>query len=246
MWLILCESDDLGALWVAKALKERGETPVELVTVENIAYSLAWEFHLNGMAGGLRIQLADGREIDSALVTGVLNRLHSLPYEHLGEVAGEDLDYCVQETHAFAMAWLQAFPIPVVNPPSASGLCGGYRHVSEWLALAVRSGLSIPDYLHRSECSGESEESFPELSGDEPTATVIVLEDAVFCSETVPDSLRDGCRKLATLAELPLLGATFTRFPGKDWLFVGATPTPDLKLAGPGFPEALIRCWESS
>ena len=246
MKLVLCEADDLGALWVYESLRARDGSAVELVTAGALAYGLSWEYRLGTSTDALRIQLSEGREIHGDQVTGVLNRLHTLPSDHMKEPAEDDLDYCVQEVYSFGMAWLSSIPAPVVNPPSAAGLSGGCRHRSEWLWQAAKAGLEIPEYRHHSGAGGHGPGE--DLVLDDPRLeampVVIVLGNRVFME--APDSVQDGCRRLAAASGVPLLGASFVRDAANRWLFVNATVLPDLRFAGDGFARALVEYWEAT
>jgi hypothetical protein len=144
MWLVLCSAQDVSALWAFQGLQLRGLRPIELVTAEMLPYSLKWEHTLGASDPSISITLVDGRVIKNGAVRGVLNRLTHVPLQHLA--GAPDYDYAMQEYTAFFMSWLFALPQPVLNRADAQGLCGAWRHISEWVWLAGRAGLPTTPY----------------------------------------------------------------------------------------------------
>jgi hypothetical protein len=80
----------------------------------------------------------------------VLNRLVSVPDEMLRPAHPQDRDYVTQELTAFFLSWLYSLPPPVLNRPAPHGLCGSWRHRSQWVWLAARAGLPTPSYRQTS------------------------------------------------------------------------------------------------
>ena len=95
MWLVLCTSDDLPALWVARGLIARGLQPLEVVTAEALAYNQRFEHRLVAGRPSVNITLADGRVIDSKTVRGTFNRLNFIPGSHL-RASSKDRQYAEQ------------------------------------------------------------------------------------------------------------------------------------------------------
>jgi hypothetical protein len=219
MWLVLCDRNDVPALWAARGLAARGLEPLELVTTDALAYALRWEHRVGAAGASIAVELADGRRIDGDGLRGVLNRVVALPEAHLHRAAPADLDYARQELSAFFLSWLAALPCPVVNAPTAQGLSGGWRHRSEWLALAARAGLPIAPFR---------------MNGTTPAAvawasarTVVVVGGEAVSPEA-PAPILAGCARLAGLVETAVLGVDFDA----AWRVEGATPQPDLRLGG--------------
>jgi hypothetical protein len=232
MWLVLCASSDVSALWAYQGLKARGLTPLELVSAEMLAYSLRWEQRLGSDGSSLEITLADGRTISDVTTRGVLNRLMSVPPEHLLAAHPNDRDYATQELTAFYMSWLYALPQPVLNRPAPQGLSGQWRHVSEWVWLASKAGLPTSEYRQ------SSHDHLDEMGVERrlvpvgtPVNVVIVVAGHVVGAPAPTDILR-GCQRLAELAGTELLGIEFAPGSAGDWTFAGATPVPDLRLGG--------------
>jgi len=241
MWLVLCPSNDLPALWAFQGLKARGLEPLELVTAESFNLGVRWEHRIGTERVSFTATLTDGRRIRNSDVGGVLNRLTYVPVDSLALFQPADREYVQQELQSFFLGWLAALSGPVINRPTPWGLSGQWRHVSEWIALAERAGLPVPPYRlstrDLSEAAGWPMRAVP---GGTPLLTLIVLGGAVLGSP-VPQEVAVGCMRLAELAETALLGVEFA--PGADgrWIFVGATPQPDLRLGGEALLDVLVK-----
>lgn len=231
MYLVLCESSDISALWAYRGLKSRGLEPIRLVSSEMLAYNLRWVHKIGTDETFSELTLADGGAISGDSTQGVLNRLQTIPSTHL-KASPADKEYAMQELFAFMLGWMHSLPGPVINPPTPQGLAGRWRHITEWIPMASAAGLSTPviqlnssdpvnlDYIRGSMLPKETK-----------VQTVIVLEDRVF-GAVVPAGVAEGCRLLAKRAGTPLLGVQFMPGPARGWLFSGATPLPDLTSGG--------------
>src|SRR5205807_6392049 len=187
-----------------QGLQARGLQPLELVTAEALSASRVWEHRVTTNDVHICVTLADGRKLDSRFVRGTLNRLTLLPTHHFD--ASPDRDYAVQEFSAFCMSWLNALSGPVLNPVSPQGLCGAWRHVSEWVWLAAQAGLPTPAYGQTSGDAFDETQTLRQLFPREtPTQTVIVIGEQVV-GAPAPAKIRAGCVRLAQLAQTPLLG----------------------------------------
>jgi hypothetical protein len=235
MWLVLCTSDDLAALWVARGLTARGLHPLEVVTAEALAYNQRFEHRLIAGRPSVKITLADGRVIDSEAVRGTLNRLNLIPGSHL-RADSKDRQYAEQELYALYLSWLYALPGKMLNRPTPQGLCGSWRHQSEWVWLANQAGLATAAY-------GQSElREAPQPHTLTPAAnrTIIVVE-GLCCGASAPEKITAGCAQLSESSATKLLGVDFHVTPGGEWMFSHATPFPNLRLGGDGMHHALAR-----
>ena len=237
MFLMLCDSPDLSAIWAHQGLRKRG-LPIELITSEMLAYSLYWEHGFR--ADGLRTNfgLADNRKISSKNILGVVNRIQTIPSTHL-RTNKADKEYALQELFAFFLSWIYSLPSPVFNRPTPQGLAGRWRHASEWVLLAHSSSLPTPIYRQ----SSFDEVDSTKLSGKlvhsgTPVSTVIVINEHVIGPKHL-NKMKKGCLKLAELAKTPLLGIDFKKGTSKSWIFAGATPMPNLRLGGIRLLETL-------
>lgn len=193
--------------------------------------------HRLGSAGAVgEVTLADGRQVASTSVRGVLNRLVQTAWDP-GRVRSEDREYAAQELAAFYMSWLRCLPGPVLNPPTPQGLSGYWRHESEWAVLAAQAGLRTPP-LSMGHGHAPGRWLFPDEEAADPTAlSVVVVGDAVIGAAARPD-VGNACRRLAHLSRTPLLGVDLLD-DAHGSTFLHATPHPDLDVWGDDLLVAL-------
>jgi hypothetical protein len=250
MWLMLCESDDHSALWASHGLRARGLEPLEIVTPQALVYGLRWDHRLGVRDTHVAIRLHDARVIDSARTRGVINRLGYLPVSLFAQACDTDRLYAQGEMTALFMSWLAAMPAPVLNRPTAQGLCGAWRHASEWMMLAAEAGLSTRPYHQNGKSNPPSTSAFaaagaaapPALADSRKTrALVLVVGSRVVAPHAIdlPSPIADGCARLARLAGQGLLGIDLTREVDGRWLFNDASPRPDLRAGGAALLDAL-------
>jgi hypothetical protein len=248
MWLMLCESDDHSALWASQGLKARGLEPFEIVTPQALVYGLRWDHRLGVRDTRVAIRLHDARVIDSAHTRGVINRLGYLPVSLFAHACDTDRLYAQGEMTALFMSWLAAMPAPVLNRPTAQGLCGAWRHASEWMMLAAAAGLSTRPYHQNGhhDPSALNAVTAPLASpiaadGHAGRVPVLVVGSRVVAPHAIdlPSPIADGCARLARLAGQGLLGIDLTREADGRWLFNEASPRPDLRAGGTALLDAL-------
>jgi hypothetical protein len=147
-----------------------------------------------------------------------------------------DADYARNELTSFAASWIRALAPRVLNQPTPQGLCGRWRPPLHWRALAVEAGLPVAPL---SVDSREGTPAFPR-PGDEASLTVLAIGGEPL-TDGMPAEVRDGARRLAALADTPILGLRFAGGdPARDgWRLLDATPYPDLSAAGERGAEAL-------
>ena len=231
MWLLLCNASDRAALWAARGLTARRIDPLEVLTPELLHYSRRWEHRLEADGRtSFALTLGDGREVDGRNVRGVLNRIPAVPSHLLAHLVETDRDYAQQEWTAFHMSWLSSLQVPVLNLPVSEGLCGAWRHASEWAWLATHAGLAPGDYVQTSAASGPAARDVPAVR------TVITVDGRGFGD--VPEDIADACAHLAVLAATRVLGVDLDRDTGR---FVAASPLPDLRAGGEPMLDALAR-----
>jgi hypothetical protein len=232
MWLVLCPSTDVAALWAYEGLKSRGLTPLELVCAEELACSLQWNHRVSSSGTRTNIALADGRTITHDAVRGVLNRLAYLPQEHLALGDSSDRDYAQQELTAFYLSWLYAMPRPMLNVPTAQGLCGAWRHISEWVWLAGKAGLPTIPYRQSSFDRSNEEQARGNLTSAQVLKNTVFVVNEQVVGASPPEHIMEGCRRLAELSGTGLLAIEFMADETSSWTFAGATSLPDLRLGG--------------
>jgi hypothetical protein len=230
VWLLICSSDDVPALWAAKRLRARGLSPLVVLSPELLHYGTLWTHRVgNGVASSVRFTLADGTRIDGHEIRGVLNRLTVLPPELVDQFASADRVYALQEWTALHISWLACLTVPVLNRPVMQGLCGAWRHRTEWTWLAGQAGLETYPCLLDS--TAPAEQAPPLVRG----RTVFVI-DGLATDESLPPDVAAACGRLGALAETRLLGVDLD---ADSLRFLGASPRPDLRLGGDAFVDAL-------
>jgi hypothetical protein len=236
MWIVLCKPGDLPALWAYEGLRARGLAPLELVSPQRLLSSPRWEHRLGLDGAHIAIDLPGGKTLDGKSVRGVLNRLAYLPPSLFQQAISEDRMYATQEMTALFMSWLTALPAPVLNRPVSQGLCGSWRHPSEWAMLASRVGL--PTFPFRQSEHLEVPVGRRLSPPHSPVRTAFVVAGR-FLGPPIPPEIAHACTRLATLARVGLLGLEFAAGPASPWTFASASPQPDLRLGGQALLEAL-------
>ena len=61
MWLFLCESNDVSAIWAYQGLKTRGLVPAELIRSEMFELGVRWEHQVGAEGVYVDFTLKDGR-----------------------------------------------------------------------------------------------------------------------------------------------------------------------------------------
>ncbi|MBS0276692.1 MAG: hypothetical protein JSR81_03655 [Proteobacteria bacterium] len=240
MYLVLCHSNDHAAIWAWQALGAAGLPRVELVTTEGLASIRGWKHSLgDGGAVDTSFRLPDGRVATEADIEGVLNRLSAPPHEITAHAAPNDRDYAQQELAAFYLSWLHSLGGRVINPPTAQGLGGRWRHASEWALLAHRAGLRTPVY--RQSHRDRDDLGYASLAPAGADVLRILVAGGEAFGPALPLAVRESCVELGALAETPLLGVDVYREPA-GWRFANATPLPDLTIGGSAFARRLALC----
>ena len=236
MWLLLCTSDDHPALWAADRLRARGLSPLVVLTPELLHFSLGWQHRLgNDDPPSVEFTLADGRVIHDGAVRGVLNRIATLSPHLVAHMAPEDRAYALQEWTALHISWLSAMQVPVLNLPVMQGLCGSWRHDSEWTWLAARAGLRTRPFRQDGACACAPPAPVADDESYRQTRALFVVNGQVVPADVDPGTAA-SCASLGCLSNTRLLGITLD---AHDDTFVGASPRPDLTLGGEPLVVAL-------
>ncbi|HVN02285.1 MAG TPA: hypothetical protein VMT68_18950 [Caulobacteraceae bacterium] len=235
MILIVCDDDDLSAAWAADMLSARGLAPT-LLTGRDLADVTHWRHSVaaDGRAS-LELRLGDGRTLRSDDVSGVLNRLTSVPWSWLSRLGGPDVRYAAQELHALFLSWLQGLPGPMLNRPTPQGLCGNNRHPSAWVALAARAGLPVAPYRQTS-----ADDPAELWSSPYPAASrsVVAIAGRAIGDADLIAAWGEACVRLSAMSGCALLGVDFAEID-RGWRFAAATPSPYLASGGPALADAL-------
>lgn len=230
-WLVLAAEGDDCAGWVADGLADAGLDPLCVVADTELA-GATWTHRIDGDATTTRVDLSDGRSIDSSDIRGTFNRLTYLPPAIADSLAADDQLYGLQEISALMMSWLASLPGPTVNPPDTRGFCGAWRSSGEWALLAGQAGLRCaPVYFDSASDGPGPGRGWRDSGAYVPFAEdVIVVGDAVFSRDDLdPDDI-GACRRLAALASTPVLGIAFAADGTHE--VAGITPLPDLRSGG--------------
>jgi hypothetical protein len=239
MFLILCSSSDVPALWAYNNLTAMGLAPLSLLTTEMLSSAPSWEHYVESTGSRVSLKFGGGYGVSDHTLRGIINRLTGPPQQIVQQVAPADREYALQELNAFYLSWLSSLACPVLNPATPQGLPGRWLHGSEAVIMAHAAGLPAPVYRQ----SGDD----PINAGYMPLAPaqatmkrVIVLEDEVFGDE-LPSGWRERCCAMATLCRTPLLGIDFYfAIREQQWLFSYASPLPDFRIGGLPFLKKLF------
>ena len=237
MWLMLCEPGDTPALWAVRELQRRGRFSVQVVSGAELARAASWEHRIVAGKPSTTIRLADGREISTARVRGVVNRLWQAPTQIAALATGADRDYITNELTALHLSWLGTFPRPVVNRPAPFGFAGPFLSPGHWAGMAAAAGLTPVTTSYSSE-----DEPWAFTLPAPDTRTCVVIGDDVF-GPPLPPALQRGCVALARAAGASLLGIDFVP-DGAALAFATANPLPDFRLAGEAGIAALAALLE--
>ena len=234
MWLVICDPNDSAALWAYAGLRERGLSPLVLITPHELACSTWSEHRIGCNEVTFEIAVPGGQKLVSSDIRGVLNRLSELPVEHLVFSSEEETRYVIQEWNALILSWMTCIGAVSINKASPRGLAGAWRSPAERNALAARARLPVAPLTLSS--GYEAELTHP----SEAERAVMVLGGRVFGDEVQP-RIAEACVQLAALAETTLLGIYFS-FEQGGLLFRTADPLPDLRIGGLDFFDHLHVC----
>jgi hypothetical protein len=227
--LVLAEARDSSALWLAGRLRAQQVQAVEVVTPLQLVCSPRLVHRLATEASGFEICLADGRVLDSAGVDGVVNRLVTVPTQHLQRAAPVDRTYAAGELHAFLLGWLGSLACPVLNPPQPDCLVGPWRPPMEVLHLAAQAGLPFV-----AQPIGEAPIRGPVSGGSS-----FVLDGQVLGAPR-PAPLRDALLRFAALWGARLLQVDFD-LGTKGLALRSATSFVDFRAGGDLLVRGVLR-----
>ena len=236
MILILCDEEDVSALWVAGQLRDRGLSSTVLTGID-LAAVRGWRHRIGGAGAEITLRF-EGTVLHGCAVRGVLNRLSFLPRAWLARVGGPDRDYAMQEMTAFYLSWLHALPGPKLNPPTPQGLCGNLRHPSAWASLASRAGLPVRPYR---QTSSDDPAAAWQTVRDAATRTVLVIGPELVGPPMLVGLHGGACLRLATMSGCPLVGVDFAPDGDGTWRMVAASVAPDLIQGGEPVIAALAK-----
>jgi len=236
MILVICDETDTSAFWAAEALKEHGLSPI-VVTGAELGNVESWRHTVGESGADCEIRFAGGWRLHSSETTGVLNRLVCVPWQWQRQVGGDDRAYALQEMSAFYLSWLYTLRGPIFNKPTPQGLCGNLRHPSAWTALGGRVGLPVRPYQQ----SAETDASPLWWGADSSSSAnlVYVVGSSVIGPQFLVEPHREACLRLATAADIGLLGIEFEAGSEGGWRMCGVSVAPNLIHGGNALAAAL-------
>jgi hypothetical protein len=223
---VLCEPEDEDVLWLAAALRRRGED-VQFVLPEELMVASVLTYRIDSAVVKSSLRLHDGREINADTPTLVVNRLVDLPMPS-GDTSPADARYLAEEWRAVTVAWLRTMRCPVLNPPRAAFLIGATMPTPAWRAVASAQGVRVRPW--RSDC---------EIDPADSVQLVSLGPRCIDPTGAAPPEIAAALAAVSRFTETPLLGVTFDRADGR-WEFVDATPRPQLAAAGEALVGAVV------
>lgn len=238
MWLVLANTLDPAGPWLTAGLAARTFHPVLRLTEVDLGRAQIWEHVVGRDVNWFRLQLADGRWIDSREISGVINRLHQSPFARMAAEHGADHLYAVHEIAALLIAALAKTDCLILNSPGGHGLNGNWRRPMEWRALAAASGLTVRSPLFHSSDSSETSDADETPSQNR---LLVINENVIHTdsADSVPEGVRHAAIKLASAAQNPLIELHFVQDEFKNWIFHRALPSADLLAAGDAAIDAI-------
>ena len=201
-------------------------SPMQLACARRVEYRAE-----NGEPIRASVDFASGRQIDVRRLRGTLNRATRIDYPQLRKAAPADRSYIQAEMDAILLAWLGALESPVFNPAQPSGWAGSLLHPFAWALHAQRAGFATPSYR-----CGYAGLEIPVTHGGTKSFHI------VFGGRTFPQlsaELERAAVRLSDSIGIPLLGITLAWAANGQASFDGASPTPDLRVGGAAFLNAL-------
>ena len=145
--LLLAHSHDVMAIRIyARLRKKYPEEDIQLVVAESFAMAPYWIHQLlDNPAPSLpetSIQLANGKSLQIGKATVIFNRIHFAPMLHFTNSEEVDRHYAEMEMTALWLSWLQSLSDLLINKPSPRNLAGPGFSRAEWIANAMKVGIS--------------------------------------------------------------------------------------------------------
>jgi hypothetical protein len=196
----------------ARALVERWEPHgAELLTVNDL-YRAGWRHY--PMKPDRSRAVIGGRVVATGDISGVLTRLPAVTEQELSAIVAEDRAYAASEMTAFLTSWLSTLKCPVLNPPSASCLCGPSWRTEQWTLAASRLGLPVAPRRRYTPLFGEGTSAAmgaPLFSfADAHTGAVQMTVIGDRCIGDGDEDLACQARLLAAAAGVELLAVLFS------------------------------------
>jgi len=241
VFLVVCDIEDVGALWFAGQVRAAGVQAC-LVTSDLLAFARRRSQRIGAIGVESVIELAHGTTITRPAF--VLNRLTGPPAAAWRLASDTERHYAIAELNAFMLGWLTGLHCPVRNRPNPSCLAGPLPHPLLLAAAATRTGLDCADVSFRHDSGSTPDYLLGAAAraagpGSQPVHAVCL--DGVVLNVPVPPHVAAAVREFTTLigAGEALIGLDF--LVQKDiWWFAGMSPLADLRAAGKTLVDRLV------
>ncbi|MFC9325696.1 hypothetical protein [Kitasatospora sp. NPDC057015] len=239
--------NDPGALWFARRVAADG-LRCTLLPTELLSFARRRSHRLGGHRSGdphTVIELTDGAVVDTADVTGVLNRTVAPPADAWRHAPAQEREYATAELHAFSLSWLAGLRCPVRNRPTPQCLAGPVPDPLRCWAAARAAGLDCAPVRLGTDHPWTSVDAVPAGAGralPRPTRAVrAVCLDGHVVTPDVPPKVAAAVPALcaAVGADRALIGVDFL-VDGDHWRYAGLSPLPDLRAGGDDLYRPLL------
>lgn len=227
MIYVLGEPEDTDVLWLAVALRARGQD-VEVVMPHDLMFGSTLTIRIDSAAVAGELRLADRRVLDPTARDLVVNRLSILPPAR-EEPAPMDALFIAEEWRATLTTWLRTLTCTVLNPPRAASLAGPVLPEAAWRAVAHSFGLSCRPW--------HSDGPSPRT---DPATITCVSERCIDPHEIASENTRRSLVAMAAYVGAPLLSATFDRATTTPEL-LDVNVFPELRTVGDPLLDALVQ-----
>ena len=158
----------------------------------------------------------DGSVVPCDEIVGVITTRPAVLEQELRNVVPADRIYVAGEMSAFLLAWLSGLSCPVINPPTATCLCGPAWPIERWLNVASSLRIPINPAFLLAKLHGTGPDSVPQCATS-------VLDDAA--SVDADECLLVYTGALARAAGTAFLTATFdSNQPDGRLLYANCVP----------------------
>lgn len=214
MILIIAEGTDAPALWLQRRLSPlTAPVPVRRINPAQLFAGSRFSFHIDRKRTDISVTLQNGRAVSGERLTGVINRVVSVPQSLLAEMAKDDRAYTESEFQACLLGWLAALPCPVINRATPAALAGPWHGALAMRQLARRAGLPV---------------------GSGPATSRLV----VFDGDVFPHVKDSRWRQALVRFSRGYGGRLIELHMARDGL-MGAVPFADFRAGGPALVAAL-------
>jgi hypothetical protein len=207
-------------------LTARSQDDVRMLTARDLS-TPGWRVLTTDPAASRAV--VQGEVVPTSAITGVLTRLPAIVESELPMIVPADRAYAATEMTAFLAYWLSSLTCPVLNPPTASSLCGPNWRSERWVLTAARLGLPVSPRHRRTpafgdDCSTAAYADPRARSADEIVTATVVGDRCIGVRDEV---VAARAQMLARAAGVDLLSVHFSG-PESGSRFLDAHPWVNL------------------